>query len=95
MNHASFHRLVAIIKGDAVFSNNSRCPQAPVEYQLLLTLRRLGMFGNGVSVGQMSQFFSVAGMSVETVVRGMLSGSSLADYWDLYRIIVGDSQTYS
>lgn len=61
MTHESFRTLHARIEGDPVFQNNSHNPQAPSEYQLLLTLRRLGMGGNGVSVGQMAQVFSVSG----------------------------------
>lgn len=62
MNQTSFYQLVETVKHDPIFSNNSRNPQAPVEYQMLLTVRRLGMAGNGVSVGQMAQVFSVSGM---------------------------------
>lgn len=63
MTHDSFFRLHGLIKDDPVFHNNSRNPQSPSEYQLLLTLRRLGMGGNGASVGQTAQMFSVSGQS--------------------------------
>lgn len=33
-----------------MFHNNSNFPQAPVAYQLAVTLFRLGRFGNGASV---------------------------------------------
>ena len=61
MTPESFCKLHRRVENDPIFQNNSYNPQAPSEYQLLLTLRRLGMGGNGVSVGQMSQVFLVSG----------------------------------
>jgi hypothetical protein len=61
MNQECFWTIVQRIAPDPIFHNDSRNPQAPVAYQLLLTLKRLGMEGNGVSLGQTASFFSVAG----------------------------------
>jgi hypothetical protein len=63
MNKDTFWRLVGRIEGDPIFHNNSTHPQAPVPYQLLMTLKRLGMSGNGVSNGQLAVQFSIAGTS--------------------------------
>nr|GAT51887.1 predicted protein [Mycena chlorophos] len=48
---ATFDALVAAIKDDLVFHNNSdTAGQLPVESQLAITLYRFGHYGNGVSV---------------------------------------------
>ena len=39
-----------LIKDHPVFHNNSTSPQAPVDYQLSITLYRLGRYGNGASI---------------------------------------------
>ena len=43
-----------------VYQNNSTVFQAPVPLQLLLTLYRLGCFGNGVSFGKVARRFGVS-----------------------------------
>lgn len=63
MNRPCFFALCDMLRHDPVFINASNVPQAPVEYQVLLTLRRLGMDGDGVSLGQLASKFSVAGES--------------------------------
>lgn len=42
----SFNKLVSLIANKSPFVNDSHCPQAPVEEQLLIALRRLGFSGN-------------------------------------------------
>lgn len=44
----SFDRLVDSIVSDPIFSNNSNCPQLPVEQQLAIALYRFGHSGNAL-----------------------------------------------
>ena len=46
MNRSTFNSLVEILSEDEIFHNNSSCPQAPVEEQLLLALHKLGNAGS-------------------------------------------------
>ncbi|EIN03293.1 hypothetical protein PUNSTDRAFT_36760, partial [Punctularia strigosozonata HHB-11173 SS5] len=50
MEPRSFAMLVQLIQNHTIFQSNGRRPQAPVEWQLLITLYRLGHYGNGASV---------------------------------------------
>ncbi|KAJ9093559.1 hypothetical protein QFC21_006400, partial [Naganishia friedmannii] len=47
MSKVCFWRLVDHIKDNPVFSNQSHREQDPVQHQLLVTLFRLGKYGNG------------------------------------------------
>ncbi|VDC04502.1 unnamed protein product [Peniophora sp. CBMAI 1063] len=51
----AFWVLVDLIKKNPVFHNGSNHPQAPVEYQLAVTLFRLGRFGNGASLDDIAR----------------------------------------
>ncbi|KLO13912.1 hypothetical protein SCHPADRAFT_827310 [Schizopora paradoxa] len=50
----SFQILHTLIKNHPVFQNKSNNPQTPVDIQLAITLYRMGRFGNGASVGDIS-----------------------------------------
>ena len=45
-----FSILVELIKDHPIFHNNSNCPQTPVDYQLAVTLYRMGRYGNAASL---------------------------------------------
>lgn len=47
VSRAGFLFILAQIEGSTYFQNKSTCPQIPIYIQLLLTLMRLGMDGNG------------------------------------------------
>ncbi|KAI7950102.1 hypothetical protein MJO28_008923 [Puccinia striiformis f. sp. tritici] len=51
MCQESFHQLVSEIRDHPVFQNRSNIPQRPVQDQLMVTLKRMGTYGNGASVG--------------------------------------------
>lgn len=65
MNRTCFHILVDQLAPCHISHNNSNCPQAPVEWQLAVALRRFGMEGNGVSVGQVAGLFKLSEGAVE------------------------------
>ncbi|PLW30507.1 hypothetical protein PCASD_23974, partial [Puccinia coronata f. sp. avenae] len=46
MSLASFHELLTLIQDHPIFHNNLNASQRPVRDQLMVTLRRMGMFGN-------------------------------------------------
>jgi hypothetical protein len=77
MLQESFHQLLSLIEGHPVFHNQSNVPQRPVRNQLAVTLRRMGTFGNGSSVGILAQFFRISEGSVilysSRVVEAILS----------------------
>jgi hypothetical protein len=54
-----------MVSRNPVFHNQSRNPQRPVEEQMMITLERLGCFGNGAFVGILANFFCVAEGTVE------------------------------
>ncbi|KAJ3178279.1 hypothetical protein HK101_010142, partial [Irineochytrium annulatum] len=60
MKPASFHQLVDLIEGHPVFHNNSFRPQAPVDVQLTVLLKRFGCYGNGASVGAVARECQIA-----------------------------------
>ncbi|KAJ3129367.1 hypothetical protein HK100_008660, partial [Physocladia obscura] len=49
MDKAAFLELLELVSPDPVFENQLRNPQHPVWIQLLVTLERLGKFGNSVA----------------------------------------------
>ena len=54
MSKASFHQLLDEIKLHPIFQNQSNIPQRPVKDQLMVTLKRMGTFGNGSLIGMLS-----------------------------------------
>ena len=50
----SFAVLFELIKNHPVFQNNSCVPQAPVDYQLAVTLYRMGRYGNAASLADVA-----------------------------------------
>lgn len=65
MSKACFAKLVGLIEGHAVFYNNGFREQAPPYQQLLVTLFRLGKYGNGASVAHMVNVFSISDGTIE------------------------------
>ncbi len=55
MYRSSCERLVSLIQDHQVFINNSQNSQAPVAYQLLVCLLRMGKRGNGMSTLEASR----------------------------------------
>ncbi|KAI9611500.1 hypothetical protein H4Q26_008453 [Puccinia striiformis f. sp. tritici PST-130] len=60
MSQGSFHQLVSEIQAHPVFQNQSNIPQRPVRDQLMVTLKRMGTYGNGASVGMLARFFRIS-----------------------------------
>ena len=60
MSRSAFDRLLDLIQLHNAYHNNSSHAQYPVQLQLLLTLYRLGCFGNGVSTGKVARRFGVS-----------------------------------
>ncbi|KAI9601004.1 hypothetical protein H4Q26_000799 [Puccinia striiformis f. sp. tritici PST-130] len=63
MSQGSFHQLVSEIQAHPVFQNQSNIPQRPVQDQLMVTLKRMGTYGNGASVGMLARFPDIGGNS--------------------------------
>ncbi|KAI7956876.1 hypothetical protein MJO28_003971 [Puccinia striiformis f. sp. tritici] len=59
MLQGSFHQLVSEMQAHPVFQNQSNIPQRPVRDQLMVTLKRMGTYGNGASVGMLARFFRI------------------------------------
>ncbi|KNZ58895.1 uncharacterized protein VP01_1838g3 [Puccinia sorghi] len=55
MSQESFYTLLSLIEHHPIFSNNSNMPQQP-----LVTLRHMGMIGNGASIRVMARFFRIS-----------------------------------
>ena len=66
MKKASFVKLVELIEGDRIFSNNAFNKQAPVWIQTMVTLQVLGLYGNGGSIGRNAR---MAGFGWGTVCK--------------------------
>ncbi|KAA1110729.1 hypothetical protein PGT21_030420 [Puccinia graminis f. sp. tritici] len=85
MSQESFHQLLDLIKGNPVFHNNSNVPQRPVRDQLMVTLRRMGMSGNGSSIGVLARFFRISEGTVilycSRVVEAILALESAYVVW--------------
>ena len=56
MSKVCFWRLVDLLKDNPVFSNQSYRDQDPVHHQLLITLFRLGKYGNGAGIGHTASY---------------------------------------
>ena len=61
MTRQSFQDLLVPTENHPVFKNNSNNRQRPVHHQLLVTLKRLGCFGNGAAVGIIARAFGLSG----------------------------------
>jgi hypothetical protein len=62
VTQGSFQIILNLIKDDFIFQNKSTCPQAPVERQLLIALKRLGSKGSSASAAGIiatSQFLGI------------------------------------
>ncbi|KAI9918412.1 hypothetical protein PsorP6_011347 [Peronosclerospora sorghi] len=65
MSKEAFVQIVSLIQDNHVFHNNSRSPQRPVNEHMMVTLKRFGCFGNGVSVRMLATFFRISEGTVE------------------------------
>ena len=61
MSKVNYMALLKKIESCDVFQNNSYCPQAPLELQLLVALANLGLSGNGGGIGVIAHLFDIAG----------------------------------
>jgi len=68
----AFALLVSIIQPMPCFNTNSHVPQIAIEKQLLLTLKRLGSYGNGSSLANLAQWAGVGEGTVDKVTRRVL-----------------------
>lgn len=62
MSKSSFQALLHDIGHGDIFSNNSNHPQAPVEWQLLVALANLWVYGNAASSHFLSRVFALSGV---------------------------------
>ena len=73
-----FAVILHLIKDHPVFRNNSNVPQSPVDFQLAVTLYRMGRFGNaaslidlareaGCSIGSVEEFTERCFMAIESL----------------------------
>lgn len=64
--------LVSQLAKMSVFYNQDEAPQIAVEKQVLITLRRLGTYGNGVSLEKCSHWAGVGKGTIEFITRRVL-----------------------
>ena len=57
--------IIELIKHHPIFHNNSNNPQALVEFQLAITLFRMGCFGNAASLEDIARKAGIAEGTVE------------------------------
>jgi hypothetical protein len=60
-----FAVVIELIKDHPVFQNNSNVPQSPVDYQLAITLYRMGRYGNAASLADIAREAGCSEGSVE------------------------------
>ncbi|KAH9822300.1 hypothetical protein DFH28DRAFT_1119236 [Melampsora americana] len=65
MSKESFMALLHEISGNPVFHNNSSCPQALVQWQLLVALASFGLSGNGGQGPLIAKLFTMAARCVD------------------------------
>ena len=61
MSKEAFFLVLGKMKDHSIFASFGNKPQRPVYIQMLVTLRRLGYYGNGASVGSVARYFGVSG----------------------------------
>lgn len=85
MDKYSFMAVCNEIRSHEVFNKNGRKKQMPVEVQLMVTLKRLGSFGTGASVGKIARDCGISEGSVEEFTRrifkAILSIEKRFVYW--------------
>lgn len=69
MSKVCFWRLVDLLKDNPVFSNNSRREQDPIHHQLIVTLFRLGKYGNGSGIGHVASYLCCGDGTAEIFTR--------------------------
>ena len=60
-----FTAILELIKDHPIFHNDANTPQIPVDYQLAVTLYRMGRFGNGASIEDIARIAGIAEGTVE------------------------------
>lgn len=80
---STFDGLLLAIQDSPEFYNNSNNNQLPIEYQLAITLFRVGRFGNGASVPSIGQW---AGVSEGVVV--ISTRRVMAAFLDLHDTVI-------
>jgi len=75
-----FHTILTLIQDHPVFTNHSNNGQTPMKKQLAVTLYRMGRFGNGISVEDLSRIGGCGEGSVENYTsRCFMAIESLYD----------------
>jgi hypothetical protein len=72
---ACFDALVAAIKDDEVFHNNSNHPQMPVEEQVVIALYRFGHYGNAASTIKVALQFGVGYGTIHLVTTRVMKAT--------------------
>lgn len=77
-----FNVILELIKNHAIFQNNSNVPQAPVDFQLAVTLFQMGHFGNATSLIDIARKAGYSIRSVEDYTNCCFTViESLHDIW--------------
>ncbi|TFY54301.1 hypothetical protein EVG20_g9761 [Dentipellis fragilis] len=69
----TFDHLVAELRDDPIFSNNSNCLQIPVDHQVALVLYRFGRYGNGASHADVAAWAGVGEGTVTLVTQQVIT----------------------
>ena len=91
MTRDSFDTLAELIQGHPIFANKSYQKQAPVEFQLMVALQRLGHSGNAASLLCYASEYTLAGESFNLLKVSEFPCSSYLTCIDALNIPRGDS----
>ena len=72
-----FNAILELIKDHPIFKNNSTSPQTPVDYQLAVTLYRMGRYGNGASDEDIGRIAGCGEGTVRKFVDRCFTGESV------------------
>lgn len=65
-----FYLLLDLIKNDDIFNGKNSCHQFPVIIQLLITLYRLGCYGEGSSITKVAMLFGISdGGTIDSITK--------------------------
>ncbi|KIL54794.1 hypothetical protein M378DRAFT_56947, partial [Amanita muscaria Koide BX008] len=76
----TFDALVTKLQSDAIFGNNSHCPQMPVEEQVAIMLFRFGHNSNAASLQGVANWAGVGKGTVLLVTRRVLTALLRPDF---------------
>lgn len=72
MTLASFDPLISELKRTDVFHNQSNNTEMPVERQVLIALKRFGIYGNGISLHDVVEWAGIGYGTVDLITQRVI-----------------------